>query len=820
MSSAAQVTMRETMEFRSGKVVSIGSTDRVQRLSAQFHASRPTICLDAIEAYTRVYRESEGEPEILLRGWGIREVLATMPPVIMPDELIVGQPGSKLRSMNVRPATTGWLQNPGEVEMFDVREYDPWKITAEQKKELREEILPYWKNKSVRERWFRQAREIFSPSEMAILTDTTVADMRNFIHAPGSHISPPYDEIIAKGFRGYEQRIDQKLAGLADEDFERKLFYKAALAAIDGIKQWCKNYRQKALELAEIESDPTRVAELRQIADVTGRVPYEPAQTFREALQSIFFVQCFLWMEGCGVGFNIGRADRFLYPYYKRDISSGTLTNAEAMELVECLWIKLTGIHNIKSHRHSKFSPGYFPYQQVHVGGIGKDLKYYTNELSYLFIDALLSVRTTQPTLCVLWHRAMPWELKARAAKLVAAGMGHPSIFNYEQLVNMRMNAEPGERWEDLIWDAKPIGCVETQGAGCRQFGHTDAAQLNGGSIVEMVFTRGIKRVGLHAEEKISIDTGDPTKFATFEDFKAATKKQMEYLVDTAVHGLLMGEKVIAQYNELLIQSMFTDDCIERGKGVANGGAVYNVGPALTLIGLADIANSLAAVKKCVFDDKSVSMEELLKALAADFNGYEMAYKKLMQAPKYGNDDENADDIAREMSLHFAKTVRKHKNKEGSTIDPSVVPTAQNVPYGVEVGALPSPRLATTPLAEGVSPQQGTDLSGPTAVLKSVASLPHAAYTGGTLTNLWVSADSLKTESGVVKFINLVDTYVYNGGYHVQINSISKKTLKEAQNHPEAFPTLMVRVAGYSAYFVDLAKATQNDIIARTDHTL
>jgi len=317
--------------------------------------------------------------------------------------------------------------------------------------------------------------------------------------------------------------------------------------------------------------DSVRAAELKKIADITGRVPYEPATNFYEALQSMYFCQCFLWMEGCGVGFNLGRADRFLLPYYEKDITDGTLSREQALELIECLWIKLTGIHNIKSHRHSKFAPGYFPYQQVHVGGIGKDLKYYANDLSYLFIDALLSVRTTQPTMCILWHKDMPWKLKAQSAELVAAGMGHPSIFNYDLLIKMRMNAEPPERWEDLIWDAKPIGCVETQGAGCRQFGHTSAGEINGGSIAEMVFTRGIKRLGLHAGEKTGVDTGDPVKFTTFDEFKAAAKKQIDYLVDIMVPGLWMGEKIIAQYNELIIQSIFTDDCIERGTGVAAG---------------------------------------------------------------------------------------------------------------------------------------------------------------------------------------------------------------------------------------------------------
>ncbi len=817
--TAPLITMHETLEWRSGKLTALGSTDRVKHLNEQFHRTRPSICLEGIKAYTKVYRETEGDPEILRRGLGIAEVLSTMPPVIMPDELIVGQPGSKLRAMTVRPPMTGWLQDPGEVEEFDTRNFDPWEITPEQKKQLREEILPYWKNKSVREYWLKEAKEVM-PDEWWILTETSVTDLQNFLHSPGSHISPPYEDIITKGFKGYEERINEKMKQLTAEDFEKKLFYKSVLAAIEGIRKWSRNYRNKALELAGKEKDPVRAMELKGIAERAGRVPYEPARNFYEALQSIYFTQCFLWLEGSGVGFNLGRADRYLLPFYERDLADGTLTREKAKELLECLWIKLTGIHWLNSKGLAMFFPGYFPYQQVHVGGIGKDLRYYTNELSYLFIDAILSVRTTQPTIAILWHKDMPWELKAKAAQLVAAGMGHPSIFNYEQLINMRMNADPGERWEDLIWDAKPIGCVETQGAGCRQFGHTDASQINAGSAVELVFTRGIKRLGLHQGERVGLDTGDPAQFKTFGEFKDAVKKQMEYLIDTTVRGLWIGEKKIAEHNELIVQSIFTGDCIERGKGAAAGGAVYGIGPYVVLIGIADMANSLAAVKKCVFDDKSMTMEELKKALEADFKGHEAIYKKLQKAPKFGNDNEYADDISKEMFFHFATTVRTYKNQRGGTIDPSVVPVSQNVPYGLEVGALPSPRLATTPLAEGVSPQQGTDLSGPTAVIKSVAGLPHQAFTGGTLTNLWVSGDSLKTESGMAKFINLIDTYVYNGGYHIQVNSINKDTLRDAQKHPDKYPTLMVRVAGYSAYFVDLAKPTQDDIIARTEHGL
>ena len=816
---AGQVTMRETLEWRAGRTARLGSTERVKRLNQQFHNTRPSICLHGIRAYTKVYKETEGEPSILSRGKGIAEVLSTMPPVIMPDELIVGQPGSRLRAMTIRPPMTGWLQDECEVEELNTRNYDPWEIIDEQKRELREEILPYWKNKSVRDLWIKRAKVLY-PDEWWILTQTSVTDMQNYLHSPGSHINPPYDDILTKGFKWYEGRINEKLESLGGDQFEKRFFYEAVLTAIAGIKEWSQNYKEKATELSKKEKDQGRALELAKIADIVGRVPYEPARNFHEALQSIFFTQCFLWLEGSGVGFNLGRADRYLFPFYQRDIEDGTITKEEAQELIECLWIKLTGIHWLNSKGVAEFFPGYFPYQQVHVGGIGKNLKYYTNELSYLFIDALLSVRTTQPTICVLWHKDMPWELKAKTAELVAAGMGHPSIFSYEELIKMRMNAEPGERWEDLIWDVKPIGCVETQGAGCQQFGHTDASQINGGSLVELVFTRGTKRLGFHKGDRVGVDTGPLEKLKTFEDFKEAVKKQMEYLIDLTIRGLWIAEKIIAENNELLVQSIFTNDCIEKGIGCASGGARYPVGPYVVLIGIADIANSLAAVKKCVYDDKTVTMGELANALAANFEGYDSVRKKLFQSPKYGNDDEYVDDIAREMFFHFAKTVRKYKNMRGGTIDASVVPVSQNVPYGLEVGALPSARFASMPLAEGVSPQQGTDRSGPTAVIKSVAKLPHTAFTGGTLTNLWISGDLLRTKENRAKFISLIDTYFYEGGYHLQVNSMSKDTLIDAQKHPQNYPTLMVRVAGYSAYFIDLAKPTQDDILARTEHTL
>ncbi len=820
MAQQITVTMHETQEWRQGKLVRIGSTDRVKNLNQQFHETRPNLCLHGMRIYTRVCQETEGESNILRRGKAIAGLLSEMPPVIMPSELIVGQPGCRLRGATIKPAMLGWLQAQEEFESLDTRDYDPWQVTPEQKKELKEQILPYWKNRTVREICTRRAVDLM-PDEWRILMDTGVANISNYLHSVGSHINPPYNDIVARGFKWYEERAMEKLAGIGKHEFDRIYFYDAVLKAVDGIKQWSRNYRDYALELASQEKNPARVDELRKIAEITGRVPYEPARTFHEALQSIFFTQCFLWLEGSGCGFGLGRLDRYLYPYYRRDIESGILTRARALELIECMWIKLTGIHWIISKMIAWAAPGYYPFQHVHVGGIDKNLRYYTNDLSYMCIEALLNVRTTQPTLCILWHKDMPWELKMKTGELIAAGMGHPSIFNYEKLIEMRMNDDPAERWDDLIWDAKPIGCVEPQGAGCRQFGHTAAGAVNGGHMVELVFTRGLKRTGLaYIGEKVGLDTGPVQDLRSFEDFKNAVKRQMEYLVDMTIRGLWIGENTIAEENELIIQSIFTEDCIEKGVGCANGGARYPVGPHVQIIGIADLANSLAAVKKCVFDSKTVSMGDLAKALEADFAGYEDIRNKLAGAPKYGNDDDYVDDIAREMFMHFARTVRQYRNLRGGTPGPCVVPTSSNVPFGFEVGALPAPKGAMKPMADGISPQQGTDILGPTAALRSIAKLPSAAFTGGTLTNIWLSRDSLTTDEGLRKWAHLVDTYMYEGGYHLQINTISKEILQDAQIHPEKYPTLMVRVAGYSAYFVDLARMTQDDIISRTEHRL
>ena len=817
--SQVALAMNDTLELRQGQHTSIGSTERVKKLNQQFHKARPNICLHGIRAYTKVYKETEGEPSVLRRGKGLGEVYSTMPPLILPNELIVGQPGCRLRGMTIKPPMLGWLELPGELDNLDTRAHDPFVISEEQKRELKEEILPYWAGKTVRAIWAEKAKELY-PNEWGILLDSGYVNVVNFLQSVGSHINPPFEDILEKGFKWYEQRIKDKQAQLDGKEPDKASFYEALLSAIDGIKAWCQNYKNHALKLAAEEKDPTRAAELKRIAQVVGKVPYEPASTFHEALQSVYFMMCLVQLEGSGIGFSLGRADRYLFPFYSRDIDAGMLTKEEAQELIECAWIKLTGIHWVNSAAGAEFAPGYFPFQQVAVGGINKDQRYHANELSYMFIDGLLNVRTTQPTVAVLWHRDMPWDLKAKAVELIAAGMGHPSMINYDLLVNMRMNDNPGERWEDVYWDVKGTGCSEPQGAGCRQFGHLSGLGISGPAPVELVFTRGVKKGLVYVGDKLGVDTGALEDLIAYDDFKYAVKKQIDHLIDMGMRGAVLGEKTIAENNEVIIQSIFTDDCIERGVGCANGGARYPVGPHMNLIGIADLANSMAAVKKCVYDEKTITLTDLGKALEANFANYDDIYKKLMDAPKYGTDNDYADDIAREMVLYYATSIGKYKNHRGGSPAITVTFSSAHVPCGYDNGASPSPRYAMTPLTDGVSPQHGTDKLGPTAVIKSMAKMPSTAIYGGTIGNLWISEDSLKTREGRFKLINLIDTYMYEGGFHIQVNSISKNTLIEAQKHPEKYPTLMVRVAGYSAYFIDLAKDTQDDIINRTEHVI
>lgn len=831
----------QALDWRKGQFTKNGSTERVQKLNELFHRQHPSIDTYRARAYTEVYKENEGVPKAIERAKAFRKTLEITPIRIEEGELIVGWPAYKPRAVAVKPEYHWWLEarspwtEKEEVDILDTREHDPYVITDEQRKELREEILPYWRGKTL----FDVYKGLV-PRESGLKTiGTGFVDNQISFSNSVSHFCPSYDVILNEGFKYFKKIAQKKIKDLDltnPSDAEKKAWYEAVIIYVDAIREYAKRYSNLAQEKMEQTSDLQRRKELERIASMCQRIPYEPPQDFHEALQTFWFTQLLLHLEGTGPAISPGRFDQYMYPFYKKDSEEGKLTRDEAQELIELTWIKMTGNIWFMNDTSAYFFSGYGPFQNLIVGGVKEDGTDATNEVSYLVMDALMETKTEQPTVSVAFHSNMPEKLRRKTAELASLGMGHPSLYALDTGIHMLMSRRMGYSLEEAR-QLSVIGCVEPQGMvkgedgywWAPQYGLTNAVQLNLGMAVEMVCTRGKKRLPANDYEKrtrLGVDTGDLNHIRTYEDFEECVKKQLSEMIRLAVQNNHYADIAQRQF-PVPLQSMMTKDCLERGKDCVDGGAWYSAGPTVNIIGVADLANSLAAVKKLVFEENEVTLEELNKALDADFEGYEPLRQKLANdVPKYGNDEDYVDEIIRRVLHWYANKVLKYDcaraNFGGMTqsIDPSIIPVSQNVPYGLAVGALPSGRRARQPLAEGCSAGQGTDKKGPSAVINSVTKIDHSLFTSGTLLNMWFSKESLENPEGKKRFIELARTYCEQGGFHVQFNTIDKETLKLAQKYPERYPTLMVRVAGYSAYFVDLCEEVQNDIISRTEHEI
>lgn len=831
----------QALDWRKGQYTKNGSTERVKKLNDFLHQHYPSVDIYRARAYTEAYKENEGAPEAIKRAEGFRKTLEITPIRIEEGELIIGWAAYKPRAVTIKPEYHWWLEarspwtEKDEIDILDSREHDPYVITDEQRKELKEEILPYWQGKTL----FDVYKGLV-PIESGVKTiGTGFVDNQISFSNSVSHFCPSYEVILNEGFKYFKEIAQEKLEGLdlaKPSDAEKKAWYDAVIIYVDAIREYAKRYSNLAQEKMGQTSDLQRRKELEKIANMCQRIPYEPPQDFHEALQTFWFTQLLLHIEGTGPSYSPGRFDQYMYPFYKKDSEEGKLTRDKAQELLELTWIKMTSNIWFMNDDSAYFFSGYRPFQNLMIGGVKEDGSDATNELSYLVIDALMETRTDQPTVSVAFHSGMPEKLRRKTAELTSLGMGHPSHYVLDTGVHMLMSRRLGYSLEEAR-QLSIIGCVEPQGMvkgedgywWVPQYGLTNAVQLNLGMAVEMVFTRGKKRLPANDYQKrtrLGVDTGDLNDIRTYEDFEEAVKEQLSEMIRLAVQNNHYAD--IAQRKfPVPLQSMMTKDCLEQGKDCVEGGARYPAGPTVNVIGVADLANSLAAVKRLVFEENEVTLEELNKALDADFEGHEVIRQKLLNdVPKFGNDEDYVDEIIRRVLHWFANTVLKYESARGhfggktQSIDPSIIPVSQNVPYGLVVGALPSGRRAGEPLAEGCSPGQGTDKKGPSAVINSVTKIDHSLFTSGTLLNMWFSKESLENPEGKKRYIDLVMAYCDQGGFHVQFNAQDKETLRNAQKYPERYPTLMVRVAGYSAYFVDLCEEVQNDIIARTEHKL
>lgn len=591
-------------------------------------------------------------------------------------------------------------------------------------------------------------------------------------------------------------------------DYEKEIYLDALLIVCEGMETLAERYAIEAERLAALEGDGRRKAELREIAAVCRQVPAYPARTFREAMQSFYFYQICIFMEQNAAAYNPGRMDQYLYPYYKADLEAGRITAEEAQELFDCLWVKFSEPCLFQDAKSAEYASGYPMFQNLCAGGVDSMGRDAVNDLSYMIIQATMDTQLYQPSLSVRYNMAKnPNSFLRKIVELMAMGTGFPAFHNDEVGIRMLMNKGIPLR-EALNWN--PGGCVETNLAG-KIRGYSALADINLGSVMEFVMLNGKCR---KSGKLAGAQTGDPTTFAAFDDFMAAVKNQLHYVIKVVVKAshiiddICMGRPVPAL-------SISFEECIENAKDYAWGGAKYNTGNGIICIGVSDLINSVAAVKHLVYDTKSVTMKQLLAALATDFTDAQEILKACQEAPKYGNDDPYVDGIAAELFSYIADEIESYRSKFG-VMTPGILPVSGNTPFGVEVGALPSGRRAGKPLADGVSPNGGTDVNGPTAVLKSVANIPHDRFVQGTLLNMKLDPQMVNNENGIRQIMALLKSLCTLGVYHVQFNVVDQKKLLEAQAHPEEYRNLLVRVAGYTAFFVELGKEVQDDIIART----
>jgi len=782
---------------------------RAKLLKDRLLTITPEICYERAELITESYKETEGMPIIIRRAKALEKILAKMEIRISPDELIVGNHTRKPRSSPIFPEFSfAWIE--AEFDRLAKRTGDVFLISDECKEKL-SNVFKYWQGKTSQE----YAANLMTEEAKAAQANG-VFTVGNYFFLGVGHICVDYGLVLEKGFLGIKQEALEERAKLdltKPADLAKAQFLQAVEIVCDAAVDFAARFAREAEKQAQAEKDARRKLDLMQIAENCRQVPAHPAQSFFAALQAFWFVQLIIQLESNGHSISPGRFDMYMYPYFKKDVESGKLTREEALELIECLWVKFNEINKVRDEASTKAFGGYPMFQNLIVGGQTPDGRDSTNELSYLCLEATENVRLPQPSLSIRFHQGTPHKFMIRSSEVAALGLGMPAMYNDHVVIPAL--AARGVTLEDAR-DYCIIGCVEPQKGGKTEGWH-DAAFFSLAKCLELALNDGVDPLtGL----QLGLHTGTIKSMAAFTDVVEAYRKQIEYFVKLLVISNNSCDIAHGAICPLPLLSSMVQDCITKGKSLQEGGAHYNfTGP--QGVGVANVGDALAALKKVVYEDGAINRDTLAGALSKNWEGYEnLRQVMLNQAPKFGNDDDYADELARLAARIYCEEVEKYTNPRGGQFQAGLYPVSANVPFGAAVGALPDGRLAGTPLADGVSPVSGRDVNGPTAAAKSVAKLDHEIASNGTLFNQKFLPSALRGETGHGNLASLVRTYFSLGGMHVQFNVISKEILREAQQNPEQYRGLVVRVAGYSAFFTSLDKSLQEDIITRTEHTI
>ena len=794
-------------------------TDRMKAFREEVLDEKPYIDAQRAVLATQVYRENQNQPRVMVRALMLQKILENMSIYIEDKTLIVGNQATKNKNAPIFPEyTMEFVLN--ELDLFKKRDGDVFYITEETKQQLRD-IAPFWENNNLRARG-----EALLPEEVSVFMETGVFGMEGKLNAGDAHLAVNYEKILAFGLKGYEERVKDLKAklDLTDPDsIDKNIFYKAVLIVIEAVHQFAQRYSKLAQELADKEKDSKRKAELLEISRICAKVPYEPATSFYEAVQSVWFIQLILQIESNGHSLSYGRFDQYMYPYYIKDIQEKVITKDEALELLTCLWIKTLTINKVRSQAHTLSSAGSPMYQNVTIGGQTPDKKDAVNELSFVVLQSVAQTRLTQPNLTVRYHKNINKAFFDDCIEVMKLGFGMPALNNDEIIIPSFINW--GVKEEDA-YNYSAIGCVETAVPGKWGYRCTGMSYINFPRVLLCAMNDG---VDLTTGKRFTKGYGYFKDMKSYEELLSAWDKTVREMTRYSV----IVENAIDKASERdvpdVLCSALTDDCIGRGKTIKEGGAVYDFISGLQ-VGIANMADSLSAIKKLVFEEKKITPTQLWNAILDDFQSDENKKIQAMlidEVPKYGNDIDYVDNLVVEAYDSYLDEIKKYPNTRyhrgpiGGIRYGGTSSISANVGQGMGTMATPDGRNAYEPLAEGCSPAHNADKNGPTAVFKSVAKLPTEKITGGVLLNQKMTPQMLSTEENKQKLEMLIRAFFNRlHGYHVQYNIVSRETLIDAQKHPEKHKDLIVRVAGYSAFFNVLSKKTQDDIIGRTEQCL
>ena len=784
-------------------------TPRIEAIRQNYVNAKPQISTQRARIWTESHKATEGKPVAIRRAQAFYDCCDRLEVHIFDGELVVGAIG-EFRKCGILTPEFSWLWVDREMDSFATRPQDPYLMTDEQRAFVRKEIFPYWKGKSLEEAFLARLPE----DTRKIGVDTGVLDNDSKWRQAVGEITPDYQDVLfKKGFGGIIREAQDHISKLDPtdpKDLEKKDFYESVLLTSRGIIRYANRYAEAADKMAATEKDPGRAAELRQIAANCRRVPENPPESFYEAIQFLWFVQVGGILSENPLSLNPGRFDQYMDPYYEADLKASAITPDFAQELVDALWLKYSEWVWTISANTADYFAGYNQFQNLTVGGKTREGRDGTNPVTFMALKATEEVKSHQPGLSVRVHADCPKEFLDGVTHLVSKGTGFPAIHSdsvgYQMLLNAGYEPDDARDWNNC-------GCVVPH---YRKTGEwTAAVNMNFGSALEYALNEGRS---LMTGEKMGLDEKPAGTFASYEEVEDAFYRQFDNLCRHAIILTVEAQRLHVEMVPRPFLSSCIEHCMESGTDLSRGGAKYNIGPVITGIGLAVVANSLAAVKKLVFEDKVCDMATLAKALQADWAGYEDLREQAKAAPKYGNDDDYVDSIAQKLANHFYHEIHQYKDIFGSPFLTAFMGISNYIPMGRVLGATPDGRKGGEPSSEGVSPFVGTDTSTPLAAMRSTAKLNQEVHSGGTLLNLRLNPELVATKRGQANLGAMIQTLFSLGAFHVQFNCISSDTLRDAQAHPENYKDLLVRVAGYSTQFVNLSKSMQDAIIARTEH--